>query len=166
MSTSAPIVVFLCGAINAGKSTIGKLLAPQLHAELIDGDTIRAGFPDMSLEEAIPVTVKGMASAVKEFVEKGQSVVAMWPLRAEDHQVLISALEGLDSRIVTFALNPSLKAANTNRGTRELTEWEINRNHELYKMGINNPGFAVVLDNTHETPEETLGRIYQYLDVK
>ena len=56
-------------------------------------------------------------------------------------------------------LSPDLAVALTNRGTRALTEWEKQRIPYHYASGISAPPFGTVVDNTHQTPEETARQI-------
>ena len=66
---------------------------------------------------------------------------------------------GAPTRCVT--LNPDLAAAVTNRGMRDLTEWELKRIPYHYETGINSPPFGIVIDNTRQTPEETTQQILE-----
>ena len=68
---------------------------------------------------------------------------------------------GVPTRCVT--LNPDLAAALTNRGTRELTGWELKRIPYHYERGINSPPFGIVIDNTRQTPEETVRQILEHV---
>ena len=68
---------------------------------------------------------------------------------------------GVPTRCIT--LNPDLAAALTNRGTRELTGWELKRIPYHYERGINSPPFGIVIDNTRQTPEETTRQILEHV---
>ncbi len=59
-----------------------------------------------------------------------------------------------------------MTVALTNRGTRELTEWERRRIPELYAEGIPSPVFGVIIDNAHQTPEETAHQILSSLPLE
>jgi hypothetical protein len=55
-----------------------------------------------------------------------------------------------------------LETALSNRG-RELTDWEKQRIKHHYQIKINNPGFGIVINNSHQTPEETAEEILRYI---
>ena len=72
----------------------------------------------------------------------------------------------MDADIHVFTLAPQLGKALTNRGARELSDWEKARIQNHYDIGIHNPSFVEVIDNTEQTPEETsryiLARILRF----
>ena len=56
-------------------------------------------------------------------------------------------------------LNPALAVALTNRGTRELSDWERGKISRQYEDGRNSPPFGIVIDNTRQAPDETARQI-------
>ena len=54
-----------------------------------------------------------------------------------------------------FTLAPKLETILTNRGSRELNDLERERIKHHYDIGIHNPSFGIIIDNTNQTPEET-----------
>ena len=159
MESSDKMVIFICGAANAGKSTVGKMLAEQLQAAFVEGDDIRKIFYRQSVEEARPAIVETLAAVVNVLAKKRESVVVAYPIWKEDHQPLLSYLKDVTIPIKFIALNPSLETALTNRGTRELEDWEIGWIKESYAKGVNNPPFAKSIDNSNTPAEKTLERV-------
>ena len=93
----------------------------------------------------------------------GLNIVISCPLRQEDYDFLVRELQPLGVPLHAVTLSPSMAVALTNRGTRELTEQELRRIPELYAEGIPNPAFGIVIDNVHQTPEETAREIISHV---
>ena len=68
-------------------------------------------------------------------------------------------LQPLGVPLHCVTLDPSMAVALTNRGTRELTEGERQRIPELYAEGYHAPAFGTIINNAHQTPEETAREI-------
>jgi cytidylate kinase len=160
------MIVFICGAINAGKSSVGKLLADRLNAAFIEGDSVRNFLSMLTVDEARPAIVEGIVAATAAFAKRDFSVVVAYPLWNDDYERLQAGLAGVKAPVHYIALNPSLKVAQTNRGGREIGEWEINRIKELYEKGVNKPDFAESVDNSDMTAEECADHIYSMLTSK
>ena len=69
---------------------------------------------------------------------------------------MVSNISDLNTDIRVFTLAPQLEKVLTNRGNRELTDWERSRIQHHYDTGIQKPNFGVIIDNTNQTPEETV----------
>lgn len=150
------MIVFICGAANAGKSTVGKLLAERLGAAFIEGDDIRKIFYREGVENARPAIIEAIAAVVRVIVRRGESVVVAYPIWNEDHTPLMGYLKDLRVAKHFVALSPTLETALTNRGTRELEDWEPAWIKESYARGVHNPSFAKIIDNTALPPQKTL----------
>jgi len=160
------MIVFICGAINAGKSSVGKLLADKLDAAFIEGDTVRNFLSMLTVDEVRGTVVEGIVSVVRAFAKRGFSVVVAYPLWNDDYERLKTGLADVKVPVRYIALNPRLEVALTNRGSREIGEWEINRIKELYEKGVNHPDFAESVDNSDMTSEECADYIYKMLQAK
>ena len=65
-------------------------------------------------------------------------------------------------KIIT--LNPDISICQTNRGSREITESKRLRILKMYKKGINKfKNSDLILDNTYQTPKETVNTIIKFL---
>jgi hypothetical protein len=154
------MIILLNGSINSGKTTVSKHLVELLPCTAhIEVDDLREFIRFLPLEESIPLNLKNAVAVTQNFVAYGLNVVLSWPLRQDDYDDLMRELQPLGVLIHCVTLNPDLAVALTNRGTRELTEWERRRIPYHYETGINNPPFGVVIDNTRLTPEKTARQI-------
>ena len=117
----------------------------------------------MPLEESIPLNLKNALSLTLNFIELNINVVISYPLSKMEYEYFNRNLPLHIDRFY-FTLSPRIDYALSNRGTRGLTEWEIERIKYHYKTGINNPGAGIVIDNTMHTPEETLSEILYYIE--
>src|SRR5262245_49982747 len=105
-SSSKQQIIFVCGAINAGKSVVGKLLAERLNAAFVEGDDVRKFLYMLIVDEARPTVVESIVAVVQVLAKRGFSVVVAYPLWNDDHAILQKGLKGLKVPIRYFALNP------------------------------------------------------------
>lgn len=158
------IVVFISGSINSGKTTTAKLLQTKLpNTAHIEVDDLRAMIDWMPLEESIPLNIQNALSVAMKFLEKGISVIISYPLSKAEFEFFNKHLPIGTDRFF-FTLNPRIDYALKNRGERELTEWEIERIKYHYQIGVNNPGFGITIDNTIQSPEETVSDMLYYIE--
>ena len=76
----------------------------------------------------------------------------------------MAELKDLNENIMVFTLAPKLESALENRGTRELSDWEKERIKYHYEIGIPNPTFGEIIDNTDLTPEQTAEYIMEKIN--
>ncbi len=123
------MIILLSGSINAGKTTVSKqivrLLPRTAHVEV---DSLREFIAWMTLAEAIPLNLQNAAAVTRNFVAYGLNVVLSYPLTQDDYDYLVRELAPLGVPIHCVTLNPDPAVVLTNRGTRELTEWENQQN--------------------------------------
>jgi len=151
------MVIFINGSINSGKSTIAKLLGNKLgNTAILEIDRFHEFLEWMSIGEIIPINLKNAVSLIKNYVEFGFNVVMPYPLSQKNYEYLMNNLKDLKTKISIFTLAPKLEKVLTNRGNRELDGLEISRIKYHYEIGIPNPKFGEIIDNTDQTPEETL----------
>lgn len=161
------MIIFINGSINSGKSTIAKLLAESLgNTANIEVDKIRNFVDFMPLEQSIPINLKNTVDLTKNFVENGLNVVIPYPLSQKNYEYFVDKLMDIDTKIWVFTLAPKLEKVLLNRGNRELDEWEISRIKHHYEVGIHNPSFGEIIDNSDQTPEETIKIILNYFKIK
>ena len=154
------MIMLLSGSINSGKTTVSKLLVQLLprtaHVEVDDLDDFIDWMP---LLESIPLNLQNASAVTRNFVKFGLNVIISTPLRQQDYDYLLPELGPLGVPIHCVTLDPSMAVALTNRGTRELTEWELRRIPQLYADGYHTPAFGIIIDNAPQTPEETARQI-------
>ncbi|MBZ0202686.1 MAG: hypothetical protein K8I03_06695 [Ignavibacteria bacterium] len=157
------MVIFISGSINSGKTTIGKLLKTKFpHTAHID-DELHDITDRLPLEEAIALHIKNTLSLTSNFLEKDFNVIISYPIYKDEYEYFNKNLP-IETERFFFTLNPRLDYALINRGTRELTGWEIERIKYHYQTGINNPDFGITIDNTMHTPEETVSEMLYYIE--
>jgi len=157
------MIIFINGSINSGKSTISKLLQKNLEkTAVIEIYSLRAFIAWMPLEQTIPINLQNTVSIIKNFVSQNLNVIIPYPLSKENHDYFVKNLEG--NQLILITLSPKLDTALKNRGNRKLSKWEINRIKYHYQIGINNPEFGKIIDNSDQTPEETVEIIKDYIN--
>ncbi|NOS85335.1 MAG: hypothetical protein HOP31_09365 [Ignavibacteria bacterium] len=158
------MIIFLSGSINSGKTTAAKLLVNTIpRTSHIEVDDLRAMVSWMPLGESIPLNLNNTLSLTLNFIKEEMNVIITYPLSRDEYEFFNRHLPADEQRFF-FTLNPRLDHALTNRGNRELTSWEIERIKYHYKTGVNNPGFGITIDNTMQTPEETLSDILYHIE--
>ena len=157
------MVIFINGSINSGKSTVSKLLQKDLeNTAILEIDSLRAFINWMPIEESIPINLENAVSVIKNFISEELNVIVPYPLSEKNHQYFVDNLENL-TKLLFVTLSPDLETVLKNRGNRELNDWEINRIKQHYEVGINNPDFGKIIDNSNQEPEETSQIIKAYI---
>ncbi len=161
------MIILLNGSINSGKTTVSKQLVQRLprtaHVEVDDF----SDFIDwMPLLESIALNLANAGAVTRNFVQFGLNVIISTPLRRQDYEYLLRELGPLGMPIHCVTLDPGMAVALTNRGTRELTEWELRRIPQLYAEGYHTPAFGIIIDNARQTPAETAREILKMVNLE
>lgn len=150
------MIIFLNGSINAGKTTVAKILAKKIsNVALLEIDDLRSMIEWMPIDQAIPINLENAISVIKNFSKRNLNVIVPYPLSQKNYEHMAESLKDLETNIYFFTLTPKIEKALTNRGTRELDDWERERIRHHYSIGITNPSFGDIIDNSEQTPEET-----------
>ena len=158
------MVIFINGSINAGKSTVAKLLSQKIkNTVVLEIDALRDMIPWVPLEESIPMNLENAASLIHNFKKAGFNVIVPYPLSRKNFDFLREKLGKDFEDCRFFTLSPALETAAADRGERKLNDWEKERVKYHYGVGINKPDFGDIIDNTHQTPEETTDLIFKSL---
>lgn len=155
------MLIFISGSINSGKTTTSKALAKKLNAECINVDDINDQIPNFNLATDLDKSMDHAIEAINESLAAGKSVVANYVLRPKDYERLKREVHTDKQFVITLA--PRLEVAQSNRGERKLTDWEIHRIKHHYDIGIANPNFGHIIDNSELTIEETVAEILQII---
>ena len=154
------MIIFLNGSINSGKTTVANILAQKIsNVALVEIDTLRAMIGWMPIDQSVPINLENALSVIKNFSSKKLNVIVPYPLSQKNYDYIMGGLKDIDTKIYIFTLAPKLEKALTNRGTRELDDWERERIQHHYNIGIHNPNFGEIIDNSEQTPEETMDYI-------
>ncbi len=158
------MIIFLSGSINSGKTTIANLLKKEIPSTAhIEVDNINDIYDWLELKEAIPLNLKNTLCITMNLIEENMNVIITYPLRKNEYEFFNRNLP-LDVQRFFFTLNPAIKTALSNRGSRELTKQEKERIKYHYSTGVNNPGFGITLDTTMHTPHDTINEILYYIE--
>jgi len=159
------MILLLNGSINAGKSTVSKRLCELLpRTAHVEVDSLREFISWMPLEESIPINIEAAIAVTKVFVRQGLNVIFSYPLRPEDYELILRELAELGAPIYGVTLRPRLEVSLTNRGARQLTDWERSRIPYHYETKLNEPEFGIIIDNSEQTPDETAREILSYIE--
>lgn len=151
------MVIFISGSINSGKTTTAKALAKKLDAQCIDGDDVKEQIPNFDLSKDIPKVIALIVAKINNLTYAGQSVVVSYPISRENYKQILEGLHDKNPQFIT--LTPRLEIAQSKRGNRELTEWEVARIRHHYETGIASPSFGEAIDNSELSVDETVTAI-------
>lgn len=150
------MIIFISGPVNSGKTTVSKILERKIpNTAVIEVDDIRKMVEWMPLFNALSLDLCNTISLIKNFVYKKINVVIAYPIRKKDFNYIKKNLSGINSEIYFFTLSPKIEFAMKNRGERKLFDFQMKKIKHHYKIGIANPDFGEIIDNTYQTPEET-----------
>ena len=160
------MIILLNGCINAGKSSVAKALVRLLKdAAHIELDDLRHCMPALPFEGRVfTITLEAAVALARVFVPHGLHCVLTWPLGQSQYDFLVTELEPLGQPIHAFTLDTDLDVLLTNRGGRELTEYERRRIQEQYADGRHKPAFGTIVNNTHWTADQTAQHILALLE--
>lgn len=94
---------------------------------------------------------------INESLNKGKDVVANYVVRQKDFDRFASEIHTDRQYVITLA--PRLEVAQSKRGDRVLTDWEVQRIKHHYDTGIATPKFGYIIDNSDLSIDETVQHI-------
>ena len=158
------MIIWINGSINSGKTTVAKLLGERLEkTAVLEIDTLRHFISTTPLDESIPLNFSNAVLLIKNFHKNDYHVIIPYPLSDENFDYMKNELLDLDTEMFFFSLKPSIDKALSNRGERELNEWEVERIQYHYDVGIPDLKKSTVIDNGDQTPDETVNVIMDKL---
>ncbi len=159
------MIILLNGSMNAGKSTVAKLLVSKIP-KTAHIEKLRQFIEWMSIDESVPYNMQNIISLTRNFITMGNlNVVISYLISSENFKIISKGLEDLNVPIFAFTLAPDINVVTTNRGTRELKIWEVEQIKKTYAENFHNPEYGVIVNNTHQTPEETAKFILDKIQV-
>ncbi len=148
--------------MNSGKTTVAKILAQKLP-KTAHVEKLRQFIEWMPIKESIPYNIKNIISLTKNFAEEGLNVIISYPISNEHYQKIVKELRVLNTKIFAFTLSPPLAVALSNRGNRQLADWEMEVIKQNYEENFHKPSYGTIIDNSKQTPEETANLILEKL---
>ena len=163
------ILLNINGPINAGKTTVSKLLAEKLpDSVFIEVDSL------LSEEEAKQLGLS-MSDAWQESVNRLERLI-FEEKKSQKHRIVFFAYpigreyydrwksyEDENTRFVNITLSPS-KEECLKRGGEDMGEWELNRILQMFEEGCHAPEFSdFLIHNDDQTPEQTTQAVLDFL---
>ena len=150
------MIIFINGSINAGKSTVARLLVKDLsNTALLEIDVLRGMIDWMPIDQSVQINLENAVSVIKNFIKNDFNVIVPYPLSQKNYDYIIKQLGNVKAKMFIFTLAPKLEKVLTNRGIREINDWEKSRIQHHYDIGIHNPSFGETINNSDQTPKET-----------
>ena len=153
------MLIFISGSINAGKTTTSKFLAEKLGWTNINVDDLIDNVEGFDIYTHLDVAMDLAIEAVNAATDAGNNVVANFVIRKEDYARFEHEIHAQPQVFIT--LSPGLKAAQSQRGNRVLSAWEIKRIKAHHDDGIAAPEYGHIIDNSNLTVEETANKIIE-----
>lgn len=152
------MIIFINGSINAGKSTIAKILVSKIpNTANVEIDSLRDFIHWLEIDKAIPINLENAVLVINNFAKHDFNVVVPYPLSQKNYEYVKKELIG--NELYFFTLSPDTKKTQSDTKDRVLTQWERDRIKHHYDIGISRPAFGKIIDNTNQTPEETAEEI-------
>ena len=99
------MIIILNGTMNAGKSTVAKILTSSIkNSALLEIDYLYKMIDWMPINSAVPLNLKNAVSLIKNFSSVGINSIVPYPLIKENFDFLFSELESLPEQIYVFTL--------------------------------------------------------------
>lgn len=164
------LILNINGPINAGKTTVSKLLAKMLpEALFVEVDDLLSDEEEERLglltEDGWKERIDRLEKVVfqKKADETCRVLIFAYPITREYYDRWKGYEDGR-TRFVNITLSPSLEKCLTNRGARELTVWELSRIRQMYAEHYHDPDFSdMIVHNDTQTPEQTARAILDFL---
>lgn len=158
------MLIFISGSINSGKTTTSKALARRLGADLINVDDLNDTIPNFNLATDLDKSMDLAIRKINESLADGRDVVANYVVRQEDYDRFKDEIHTEEQYVITLALR--LEVAQSKRGDRVLSDWEVQRIKYHYDTGVASPEFGYLIDNSELTIDETVDRILEIIYAK
>lgn len=155
------MLIFISGSINSGKTTTAKLLAEKLDADFLNVDDLNDTIPNFNLATDLDKSMDLAIQAINKSLASGKPVVANYVVRPKDFDRLQKEVRTKEQHVITLA--PRLEVAQSKRGERELTEWEIQRIKYHYDTGVASPSFGYIIDNSDLSIDQTVDKILEII---
>lgn len=155
------MLIFLSGSINSGKTTVGRAVADKLGAVFINVDDLNDSIPNFNLATDLDKSMDLAVQTINAHLDIGRDVVANYVVRQRDFDRFEKEIHTKEQHVIT--LSPRLVIAQSKRGDRQLTEWEVQRVKYHYETGIASPTFGLIVDNSELTVEETVNEVLRLI---
>ena len=165
-------IININGPINAGKTTVSKLLAACLPQKtlFIEVDDLLSDDEQKALGLSVPEGWRERVTRLDDIIQKEKklkrfdNIIFAYPMTERLYKQW-KLWEDETTQFINVTLAPRLEICMQNRGSRELCKNEVKRIREMYLQGYHNSEFAdLIIDNSDQTPQETLQQILLFLE--
>jgi cytidylate kinase len=156
------MLIFISGSINSGKTTTARALADRLGAECINIDDLNDMIPNFNLATDLDRSMDLAIKTINEGLARGNDVVANYVVRQKDYDRFEKEINTNEQFVVI--LSPRLEVAQSKRGERTLSEWEVARVQHHYDSGIATPRFGYRIDNSNMSVTEVVDEIMRSVE--
>jgi len=158
------MIIFINGSINAGKTTVAKILAKKIPKTAnVEIDSLHDFIDWLEIDQAVPINLENGVLIINNFAKHGYNVIIPYPLSQKDYEYMNQKLRDFADQLYFFTLAPDIKKIQTSTKDRKISPWEHDRIQYHYDIGIPSPSFGKIIDNTSQMPEETADKILSYL---
>lgn len=162
-------IINIGGAINAGKSTVSKIVARNLEKTVfIEVDDLLSDDEDAKLADfgqRINARLDRLYLLLEQYTDSKvyEHILFAYPMTEKSLDRIKKIASG-KSEVLVITLNPPLEKCLSNRGERQLNAWEANRIKEMYAQGFNCfCGSDLILDNGNDSAEETAQKVISFI---
>jgi shikimate kinase len=163
------VILNINGPINAGKSTVSKLLEQQLeNALFIEVDNLMSDAEEKKLGITMHKGWRERLKRLDKIIEQRKTenfsyIIFAYPMDEENYRRWCKFAD-LNTVFLNITLAPKLEVCLQNRGTRSLTEWEQSRIKAMYEANFHAPLHSdLIIDNSRQTPQQTVAEIKAFL---
>lgn len=158
------MIIWINGTINSGKSTVAKLLAKKIpNCAIVEIDKFHEMISWMPIDKAVPINLKNALASIKIFNKEGLNIIVPYPLSDKNYKLVNQQLKKIKTKIIYITLSPKLEIVLQNRGKRKIDQWERKRIKYHYHINIHQPSFGKIIDNSNQTPQQTVEEILRII---
>lgn len=158
------------GPINAGKTTVSKIMAKQnTNALFIEVDELLSDDEQQKLKLSRQEGWTERKNRLWKILTECKAdncyhlVIFAYPINGKSY-TLWSTLTDDKNKFINITLAPSLEICLSNRGQRNLSENEKERIIEMYQEGHQMRSYAdLIICNDHQSPEQTADIIQAFI---
>lgn len=163
------IILNINGPINAGKSTVSKILEQKLeNALFIEVDNLMSDTEEKELGLSMREGWRERLNRLDKIIEQRKKenfryIIFAYPMDEENYRRWCKFTD-LNTVFLNITLAPRIEVCLQNRGTRNLTEWEQKRIKDMYEANFHAPLHSdLIIDNSQQTPQQTVAVIKTFL---
>lgn len=159
-------LIWISGPINSGKTTIAELLAKRLHKAVnIELDILCSFETHLDIDKKLHFIIQDAIDLAANWVERDYLPILNWPIYKNEVGFMFEYAKYYRIQPILINLTPEIDIVKKNRGSRNITETELQRIDYMYHIcDINNPQYGYKIDNSILTPDKTIGEILNILD--